>query len=129
MTDLTAPVYADTLGGMVALVEQFDGFHEWSLLADPDGPRMVARWNILTIAVRERSDLELARFIAAERTRARQALDRITMAARAELGWGRGEPWVRCVVCRVNDRASRQHTPGGPDCHTTREDRRLAHSE
>ena len=130
MTDLTAPLYADTLAGMVALVERFADFHEWPIRTDATlDVRMMARWDRLTVTVRERSDLELARFIAQERTRARHAIDRTVVLARRELGWGRGEPYVRCVVCRTTAPASLQHAPGGRECGDTREDRRLAHTD
>lgn len=136
MTDLTAPLYADDLAGMVALVERFSlaeprNLAEWTPRVDPTlDVRMMVRWDRVEVTVREDSDLTLARFIAAERTRARQALSRIVIVARTELGWwGMGEPWVRCVVCRTSARASEQHTPGGRECRDTQEDRRLAHSE
>jgi len=132
-TDVTGPLVLVTLAEKVAAVARFgleadNALDDWQVIVDPDLDGMVIRWAYLRLTVGERSDLELARFIVRERTRARQALDHITQTARLALGWGRGEPRVRCVVCRTSDVASRQHRPSSRECRDTLEDRRHAHS-
>lgn len=132
-SDLTAPLVALTLADKVALVERFglaadNALEDWSVIIDPDLDGWVLRWGYLRLTVGERSDLDLARFVVRERTAARQAVDRVAMLARRALGWGRGEPLVRCVVCRTSDVASQQHAPGSSACLDTQAERRWDHA-
>lgn len=134
LDDATAPVVALTLADKVDAVERFgldvdNVLEDWTVVVDPDLDGWVIRWAYARITIGERTDLELARFIARTRIEARQDLDVTVVTARRALGWGRGEPYVRCVVCRTSDAASRQHRPGSRECRDTLEDRRHAHSE
>lgn len=132
--DLTRPVVAITLAEKVAAVTRFgldtDTLGDWTVIVDPDLDGMVIRWNYLRITVGERSDLELARFIARERAEGNRHVRRVTSLARQALGWGRGggEPYVRCVVCRTSAAASEQHRPGSKACRDTLAERRVDHS-
>lgn len=123
--NVTRPRIALDLSERVELVAEFglvadNVLEDWTVAVDPDlGEGMVIRWDRAYVAVGSRSALELARFIAQQRTEARQALDAVVATARRALGWGRGEPYVRCVVCRVSDAASRQHAPGSRECRDT----------
>ena len=135
MDNLTAPRIALDLAERVELVEEFglvdDGIlRDWTVTTNRElGEGMVLRWDRTTVTVGERGDLELARFIVRQRTEARQDLARVVALARRDLGWGRGEPLVRCVVCRTSATASQQHAPGSRECADTREERRIAHSD
>jgi hypothetical protein len=132
--DVTAPLVCLTLAEKVAAVQRFgldaeNTLRDWTVIIDPDLDGWVIRWPYLRITVGENSDLNLARYIVIERTRARQAVDSVVMVARRALGWGRGEPRVRCVLCRTSAAASQQHRPGSPKCRDTLEDRRHAHAD
>jgi hypothetical protein len=133
LENLTAPRYAVDLGEAVELVEEFALYDagilaDWTVAIDPElgdwpGARMVVRWDRTTVVVRERGDLDLARRIALERATGLSYVRTAVAYARAALGWGRGEPHVRCVVCRTSAPASAQHKPGGLECGQTRRDR------
>jgi hypothetical protein len=135
LDDTTAPSTATTLGGMVALVERFALYDpailaDWYVAVDPTASaRMTVGWATLGVVVRERGDLDLARRIAVERATGLSYVRTAVALARAALGWGRGEPAVRCVVCRTSAPASQQHKPGGLECQQTRRDRLAAWEE
>lgn len=84
-TDLTALRYADTLGELVALVEQFGPFDDWAVYTG-HSRRAALRWSLLELRVADRGDLALAEFIVAERVRARQQLRRDVLAVVDALG-------------------------------------------
>jgi hypothetical protein len=133
LDDATAPIVAITLDEKVAAVARFgleadNALEDWTVAVDPDLDGWVIRWAYARITIGERSDLELARFAVRERTAARQFVDAAAMTARRALGWGRGEPYVRCVVCRTSDAASRQHRPGSSECRDTQAERRWDHA-
>jgi hypothetical protein len=84
---LTVASTITTLADKVAAVERYQPDTYWTIRTDPDaGPAWVIEWHLLTITLRDRSDLELARFIAAERRRARTALRRIVIDAASDAG-------------------------------------------
>lgn len=76
-----------TLAGKAALVERFHIGEEWKVRVDPDlGEAWVLDWARLSLALRDPSDLDLARFLVAERTRARHAARAHVVATAAEMG-------------------------------------------
>lgn len=136
--DLTAPIIVRDFPAMVALVDQYAPAAEWHISERPDlGRAWVLQWDRLTLTVGDLGDLELARYIVAERTRARQALRRIVVDAVTSLGLehpGRfrhpADPVVnagltRCPVCSCHVRAS-GHRPGSEDCLEGRAERLLS---
>lgn len=133
LDDVTAPVVALTLADKVAAVTRFgldvdNVLEDWTVVVDPDLDGWVIRWAYARLTIGERSDLELARFITRTRVEARQDVDVTVVVARRALGWGRGEPYVRCVVCRTSDTVSRQHRPGSSECLDTQAERRWDHA-
>ena len=132
-TTLTAPVIVRDLPAKVALVEQYQPDDDWTISARPAlGPAWVLQWDRAALTVGDRDDLELARFIAAEKVRARHHLRRLVTTAAADLGLNAtlrqpARPVVnagltRCPVCSCHVTAS-THRPGSPDCHDARTER------
>lgn len=133
--DLTAVRYADTLAELVAIVEQFGPFTDWTITAG-HSRRAAVRWSRLELRVAERSDLALAEFIAAERVRARQDLRRTVVRVATDLGLNPGpfrQPatirvnagLTRCPACSCNVRAG-GHRPGSEECRLDREERLIS---
>lgn len=115
---LTAPTYVTALADKVDAVARYTIGPGWTILRlETLGPAWVIRWDRLTIALRDPSDLELARFVVAERTAARQHLKRVVAAARRP-----GPLYVKCPACRTTDLSGR-HTPGGARCQDAARDR------
>lgn len=135
LDNLTARRIALDLAERIELVEEFGlvdpgVLSDWTVTIDPDlGDGMVLRWDRATVVLGERGDLELARYVVRQRTEARHDLAAVVASARAALGWGRGAPLVRCVVCRTSAVASQQHAPGSAECRDTQDERRIAHAE
>lgn len=137
---ITAPIVVDTLADKVALIERFQPDTDWTITADPEaGEWWVLRWDRGTLTVGDLSDLELARFVAAERQRARGALRRLVVDTATGLGLDR-DTFVRPATHRVNTGLTRcpgcgcrviarQHRPGSDDCHTARRERDAHRSE
>ena len=137
--DLTAPRYADTLADKVELVDRFTIGEDWTVTRVEElGAAWVLRWDRLTLALRDRGDLELARYVVAQRTEARQHLRRTVVALVAELGLehpGRyrhpativvNAGLTKCPGCGANVRAG-GHRPGSQECHDSRYERDLSH--
>lgn len=135
--DLTAPVIVRDLPAKVALVEQYQPGEEWTISERPlMGPAWVLQWDRLALTVGDRSDLELARFVVAERTRARQELRRTVVATAIDLGLNPG-PFrhparivvnaglTKCPGCACNV-VARSHRPGSEECHADREERLIS---
>lgn len=130
--DVTATRYADTLEELVALVEQFGPFTDWTIHAG-HSRRAALRWSLLELRVAERTDLALAELVAAERLKAAAHLRATVVAAATDLGlplsrYYRPAPRVpvnagltRCPACRCN--TTPDHTPGSDDCRQAAHDR------
>ena len=133
VTDVTGPIVCVTLAEKVAAVDRFgltaNVLDDWTVTVDPDLDGWVIRWNYLRLTIGDSlTDLTLAQAIDAERTRGRQHVDETAVVARRALGWGRGTPSVRCVVCRTLDVVTRQHAPGSRECRDTQAERRWDHA-
>jgi hypothetical protein len=137
MTDLTAPVRAHTLAAKVALVEQYAPDAEWTISERPAmGRAWVLMWDRLALTVGDLGDLDLARYVVAERTRARQQLRRIVVAAAVDLGLNPG-PFrhparvvvnaglTKCPGCACNV-VARSHRPGSEECRAARVERLIS---
>lgn len=132
--DLTAPSYALALADKVELVDRYTVGDDWTVtLVEELGAAWVLRWDRLTLALRDRSDLELARFVVAERLAARKHLRRTVLDTVRALGLPAGPFYhppapkinaglTKCPGCGANVRAG-QHAPGSEDCHETRRER------
>lgn len=139
-TNLTTPVRAHTLADKVALVEQYGpDFTDWRIAVDPAADGWLLEWHTLTLVVTELGDLNLAKFVALERGRARKALRLIVLRVVDDLGLPRGRflhparikvnaGLTRCPGCGANVRAG-QHAPGSQDCRDTRYERDLSHRD
>lgn len=137
---LTAPIAVNTLADKVDLIARYQPGAEWNITADPElRDTWVLRWDRLELTVGELSDLELARFVVAERIRARQDLRRRVVAIAVELGLEHAGAFrqpativvnaglTRCPGCGANVTA-RGHRPGSEECHETRRERDLSRS-
>lgn len=126
--DTTAPVHATTFAELVKLVERYQPDDTWTITATSYlVPVAVVRWHLLRFEVRHLGDLDLARFVVAERARARQQLRRDVVRVATELGLTDltrfkhpativvNNGLTKCHVCRCNVRAG-THRPGSPDC-------------
>ena len=136
---LTTPIHADTLTDKTALVARYQPGEEWTIRTDPTlGRGWVLRWDRLELAVGDLDDLELARFVVAERQRATRFLRRLVVDTATELGLD-PRPFrlpatirvnaglTRCPGCGANVWA-RSHAPGSTDCDETRRERDLSRS-
>lgn len=137
---VTEPIVVDTLADKVALVERFQPDDEWTVTANVGvGDSWVLRWDRATLTVGDLDDLELARFVAAERVRARQDLRRHVITTATALGLparrftapaippALNTGLTRCPGCGCNV-AARTHRPGSEDCRTARLDRDASRS-
>lgn len=140
IADLTLDDYgndstaATTLAAKVALVDQYAIDPAWTIRPVEElGPVWVIRWDRLTIALRDRSDLELARFIVEQRRAAAKALRVTVLDTVRAIGLPDGRYYrpanrpinaglTRCPGCRTNVRAG-GHRPGSEDCQETRRER------
>lgn len=138
--DVTAPHLAHTFGDLVDLVARFQPDDTWTIALDPRTTvRAVLRWDLATITLRDPGDLDLARYVVAERQRARAALRRTVIDTVVALGLPIGPHRIaatrpvnagltRCPGCGANVTA-RTHRPGSPDCHDARRDRDTSRTE
>lgn len=137
---LTAPIAVNTLADKVALVARYQPGAEWTIRADLElRDTWVLRWDRLELTVGELRDLELARFVVAERIRARQDLRRRVVAIAVELGLPHAGAFrqpatirvnaglTRCPGCGANVAAG-GHRPGSSECDETRRERDLSRS-
>lgn len=129
----TTTLVVTTLADKAAAVDRFGltdprVLDDWTVVVDPELDGMVLRWDYCRLTVGSLGDLALAVAVADHRTGARQDVDAIVMDARRALGWGRGVPYVRCVVCRTSHPASDLHRPGSPACRDTRTERLVDHA-
>lgn len=134
---LTAPIVVETLADKAALVARYQPGAEWTIGVDPDaGATWVLRWDRLELVVGDLDDLELARFVVAERLRAVRFLRRLVVDTATELGLD-PRPFrqpativvnaglTRCPACACNV-VARTHRPGSEECHADREERLIS---
>lgn len=133
MIDVTAPIVCLTLAEKADAAERFaldapGTLDDWQVIVDPELDGWVIRWHYLRVTVGSRGDLALGCAVARERGNGRRHVIAAVTRARRALGWGRGAPVVRCLVCRTSAVASEQHAPGSAACRDTQEERRIDHA-